>query len=354
MTSISTTKQGILTTLTVLSTAAVSHAEEQSGDFIAMIQSKDPEQQLQAWKIADRQPPEVIAALADMTISDDPSVEKAALECIGKIVHSVGKDPDDPKRQAVIDQLVSLLNREPVDVRVTALRLLSLIARGADAPRIAAWIQHPQLREEVVFCLERIPAPEATQTLIDLLKLVPDEFVPRILYALGHRQDKEAAPVIGEYLSSPDVNILTAALKAIGRIGVHPGIAPPPIESMPLRVKKAAFDSGLRFADKQIEQNNIDMAKSVLNQLYEGRENDLDDHYLCAGIIVAAKIDDPEVAKSVVKLLAHKHYIVRDTARRELIAMKSHYVDQLLQAALPQVQGELKTTIQSIIDARKK
>jgi HEAT repeat protein len=346
------TKRRFLTATTIM-TATSTIAEPDKDEFLEQLKSQNTQVQVKAWMQADQQEPSIIQELGDLLLSQKPNIAKAAHEAMKRIVHSVGKDPSDPKRKVVSEQLIQLLNKEAIDVRIITLRLLSLIADTEIVPKITPWIQHPQLREEVVFCLERIPNSAATEALIQCVEIVPDSFKPRIIAALGHRKDEKATDVMRKYLESSNSEIVMATIKAVSYIGKHPGVNPPALDVMSPRQKKIALDCALRFTDAQIAKGNIEMAMDILDSIFAERADTMEEHYICAGIITAAKIDNPDVITGIGKLLTHKHYIVRDTAKRALIDMDNTTVDTILRDAMNQTTGEINQVIQEIIQKRE-
>ncbi|MGC9326847.1 MAG: HEAT repeat domain-containing protein, partial [Candidatus Hinthialibacter sp.] len=328
------TGRGALAAAGVIAAAASRPAQAGQEQFLADIQSGDPQKQLAAWRIADQQDPSVIPALGKLLVSDNMAVQKAASESLMKIIHSAGKEKVSAARKAVVQNLLSLLNEDSIVIQTFALRALSLMANGDSIPYIAPYVSREDLREEAVFCLERIPDPEADKALIEALEKAPEDFKPRIIAALGHRETEEAAPVIAKYMQSSNLDLAMAAVKAIARIGVMPETDPPKFSNLNSRQKKIVVDSVLRFCDKQIQKGNLELPRKMLLGLLNNENEEIEEHYFCAGIISASKMDSPEVAAAIVKQLNRPLYIVRDTAKKTLIAMKGDSVEPALKEAL--------------------
>lgn len=309
-------------------TAAAAEAEEQ---FLAGIRSADEAANYAAWSSADQVDPSVIPALSKLLASDKPNVRKAADEALKKIVHSVGKvvdsrnlganagRPDDPgkldRRQQVVMHLLSLLEGKRAEIeQVMALRHLSLIATTDDVGTIAALIREPRLREEVVFCLERIPGKTSEEALLKALPLAADDFKPRILAALGHRRADEAAAACIEAMSSTDPAIAMAGMKAWGRIGTAAGteVELPALDSLNEWQKIEFSDSLLRYADAQVEKGNPEEAFEIYGEMLQREE----EHLQCAAIIGLAKIGTAEATALIFPKLRSDNNTVRITARQ--------------------------------------
>ena len=302
-----------------------------SEQFLADIKSDDEDVRYKAWAMADQVEPSVIPELSALLNDKDPGVRKAADEALKNVVHSVGREidaaamaanagrPDDPgakdKRQGVVDQLLGLLDgKRDQGEKTMALRHLSLIATADDVPAISKLVANENLREEVVFCLERIPGKTSEQALLSALPAATDDFKPRILAALGHRRADEAIPACLDAMKSSDTTIAMAAMKAFGRIGGRVGgeIPWPSDEALSNWQKVEYTDSLLRFADGQIERDAPDQAWPIYKQMLDREE----EHLQCAAIIGLARINTPAAAAAIFPKLSSDDHRVRITAQK--------------------------------------
>ena len=311
-------------------------AAEQEDKFIADIKSDDEDVAYAAWSTAEKMSPQVIPPLSKLLAADKPLTRKAAEQALNNLVHSVGKEidpaglaanagrPDDPgkqnTRQQIVAQILGLLDgkRQHVE-KVTALRHLSLLATVDDVASIAKHVHDEQLREEVVFCLERIPGKTAEEALLAALPDAADDFKPRILAALGHRQAEEAIGACIEAMKSPDLTIAMAAMKAAGRIGTRSGADAklPDYNALSDWQKTEYRDSLLRYADAQVASGNPDEAWPIYEDSL-GRE---EGHWQCAAIIGLAKIGTARAAAAIFPKLKSSDNTVRITARKNWEAM---------------------------------
>jgi HEAT repeat protein len=273
--------------------------------FLNDIQSADANVRFGAWRSAGEMSPSVIPELGKLAASKDPGIAKAAREALTTMTHSVGKDPAAPNRAGVVKGLLDIKSAD-------AFRLLSHIAGEDSVPAIAKSIGEPGLREEVVYCLERIPGPAADKALIAAYKDAAAEFKPRILAALGHRRSAEAVELCADAARSASQPISLAGVKAFGRIGKKPTS---PVKRMsfkdqPLWDRIDETDSMLRYADAQAKEGNTAEAMRIYKTALAAPE----EHWQCAAIIGLAKIGTAEAAVAILPKLKSENRTVRITA----------------------------------------
>ena len=288
-------------------------------EFLNAIQSDDADVRFAAWRAAGEQPASVIGELGKIAASENPGVAKAAREALTTMTHSVGKETSGAKRPAVVKGLLALASDAAMPVRVHAYRLLSNIAPADAVDTIAGDIGDPELREEVVYCLERIPGSASISSLISAYSSAADEFKPRILMALGHRRASEAVDLCVEAMRSSNTEIAVAAVKAYGRIGKKSSAAPsyPGEGGLSDWQKIDRMDSLLRYADAQAADGNIAEAMTVYRQALAAPE----EHWQCAAIIGIAKIGTAEAASAIFDKLESEDSTVRITARKAWTSM---------------------------------
>lgn len=319
-------------------TAASAAAAEAEDEFLEGLRSEDEDANYEAWSSAADMDPSVIPAVSKLLTAKEMNVRKAAEESLKSLVHSVGKTidprslgantgrPDDPgrmdRRQQVVAQLRSILDgKGHLTEKVTALRHLSLIATTDDVDAIAGHIHDPELREEVAFCLERIPGKVSEEALLSALPSAAEDFKPRILAALGHRRADEAVAACTEAMGSADPVIAIAGMKAWARIGTSTGSDPvfPERDSLTEWQGIEFDDSMLRYADAQVEKGNADEAASIYLEALDREE----EHLQCAAIIGLANIGTAETAAAIFPKLDSDSNTVRVTARKVWAALAS-------------------------------
>ncbi len=279
--------------------------------FLAAIRSDNPDERFAAWRQAGEAPASVIPELGRLQAGSNPGVARAAAEALTTMVHAVGKDAAAPNRAAVVNGLLGLSANGPLTVRVHALRLLSNIAGEDAVPAIAASLRSPELREEAVYALERIPGSASIQAIVSAYNAAPAEFRPRLLAALGHRQAQEAASLITEAMRSSDKEIALAAIRAYGRIGVHPAVEPRP-DAFTGWQRNDYMDSMLRYAEAMVKQGKPVEAIAIYKTALAAPE----EHWQCAAIIGLAKIASPEAVATIQPQLRSERPKVRITAQQ--------------------------------------
>ncbi len=333
--------------------AADAKVEEKERKFLGDIMSHDPGVRYQAWIRAGEMSSEIVPQLGHLLNADDPGIAKAADEALRVHVHRSTAEWDSEKRKSVMRALLGLVQGKfSRKTRVTALRHLSLVGDGEAVPSIAPLLSDESLREEAVYCLERISGVESTLALMDAVKGAPDEFKPRIIAALGHRRDKPAADLLASMMGSPDTAVAIAAIKALARIGtkVEGEFELPEFSQLSKRDKAAYVDSWLRYLDAQVEKGETAAAEKIYTYLLNNAE---EEHYQCAAIVSLGKIQTPGAVSAIIPKLQSELNTVRTVAKQVLIAMKGDMVEQKLQEALPSAQGEHKSMLESILEARK-
>jgi HEAT repeat protein len=281
--------------------------------FLSDLQSDNADVRFAAWRRAGDVNPSVIPELGKLAASGQPGVAKAAHEALNTLVHAVGRE-DSPRRAEVVSALLDLTGgSSPIPVRTQAFRLLSLVAGDDAVARIAKSVQEPAVREEAVFCLERLPGGAATRALIAAYKESKDDFKPRILEALGHRRAEEAAGLCVEAIRSPKKEIAVAGIRAFGRIGKKPSeaavrFAEPAGLSDWQKIDR--LDSILRYADAQVKQGSHAEAMKLYKIALERPE----EHWQCAAMIGIAKIGTADAAAAIFPKLSSSNRVVRLTA----------------------------------------
>jgi HEAT repeat protein len=289
--------------------------------FLADIRSNQADVRFAAWRSAGEQNADVIPELAAIASSTDAGVRKAALEAMTTLTHSVGKDEAGQKRSQVGSALVgvAISDRNSTYVRGQALRLLSLLG-GDDAVAAAVkLLSSPDLREEAVYCIERIPGAAATKALVAAYGPAPSDFKPRILAALGHRRDPEGVPLTVAAMQAADKEIAIAGLRAFGRIGRKPSgaVKYPPSQGLSGWQAIDHMDSRLRYADWQTVAGNHAEAMAIYKSALDAPE----EHRQCAAIVGLGRMGTPQAASMIFPKLKSPSRKVRITAGQVWRAM---------------------------------
>jgi HEAT repeat protein len=343
-----------VSTVAFLTAASQSHAANKRLDkFLADLKSDDAEVRYSAVQQARSVGAKAVLELGKLLVSDNPGIAKSAGEALRVLVHSAAKNWDRKKRKNVMNSLIKLTKKDQAQkTRIEALRHLSTIG-DADATSTAAeLLTDKALREEAIFCLERIPGEKSTHALLKALKDAPKEFKPRIIAALGHRKDPLAQNYLANEMGAYDTSIAIPAMKAVASIGklLEGDVDLPNFETLSNHDKAAFTDSMLRYFDAQITEGNIYDAEEALEGIlgYVKKE-----HYICAIMVSLGKTGTSSAASIILPELSNDSPKVQHAAKEALIGMKGAPVDEKLKSALKTVEGKTKKAIQSIIEARQ-
>jgi HEAT repeat protein len=195
-------------------------------------------------------------------------------------------------------------------VRAQALRLVSLIGSDDVIPPLLKLFASPELREEAIYAVERIPGAAASKAIASAYASAPDDFKPRILAALGHRRAAEGVPLAAAAMKSANKEIASAGAKAYGRIGKA---------TAGVRLPAGEWDSRLRYADAQVATGNHAEAMPHYKAALEAPE----EHLQCAAIVGIARMDTAEGASTIFPKLKSSNRNVRITAEQAWKRMAS-------------------------------
>ncbi len=327
-------------------------ASKRLDEFLTNIKSNDAEVRYATVQKANTVGAKAVLELGKLLVSENPGIAKSSGEALRVLVHSAARNWDEKKRKNVMNALVKLTSKDQAQkTRIEALRHLSTIGDADATPTAAELLNDKALREEAVFCLERITGEESTNALLKALKDAPGDFKPRIIAALGHRKDELAKDALVNEMGAYDAKIAIPAMKAVASIGKQPegDVTLPDFESLSYRDQLAYADSWLRYIDAQIQQGNIYDGEEALEKIL-GYTNE--EHIKCAIMVSLGKTGTSSAASIILSGLSNDSPKVQHAAKEALIGMKGAPVDEKLKGALKTSEGNMKQLIQSIIEAR--
>jgi HEAT repeat protein len=276
---------------------------QQAMNILTDLSSSHADVRFAAWRAAGDLHPDQIAEVGKLAASTNPGIAKAAKEALTTLTHSVGKDPANPKRAGVVNGLLGLVASGAADVKVHAMRLLSHIAGEDSVPAIAKYLADAALREEAIYCLERIPGEGSIKAVMTAYAGAPDDFKPRLLAALGHRRAAAATALCAEAMRSTNAAIAAAGAKAAARIGKAPT---PQFPQGPERA-----DNVIRFAEWQAREGN----PAEASRLFKSLLDDPAAHVQCAAVIGLSKLRTADAAAAILPKTKSTDRTVRITAR---------------------------------------
>jgi HEAT repeat protein len=155
--------------------------------LIARIKAKDDNVRGAAWQNAGPLGAQAVKPLATLFTDSEMEVARSAKRALWRIVRHAGRPGADQEKRAVAQELIALLNGQPVLVRREALWMLSEIGGSEAVKPIAICLQEADVREDARAALERIPGKESLAALKAGLGSLPEEFRPAIAQSLRVR-----------------------------------------------------------------------------------------------------------------------------------------------------------------------
>jgi HEAT repeat protein len=241
--------------------------------FLATMANASATLRYPAWTNAEKFCAKAIVPLGERMDAADRSLTQDLKRAMERIVHNVGRPGADDARKAVAGELSKLIAPERSNkVKTEVLDLLGFIADDSNLPAMGALLDNQEVREEACRAIQRVPGRAATELLEKKLDSAPADFQPRLLAALGQRQDPSVGPALEAFLTKASGELKLQALVALSKSG-----APPP--SGMRRILEAVKDLGdqdlranlrLRFADNLAKKGDIEHARRLYENLSKG------------------------------------------------------------------------------------
>ena len=321
--------------------------------FMQEIQNDNADVRYTAWSHAGEMDVDVIAPLAALVVAENPGVARAASEALTTLAHASAASGMDEKRKRVCAELLRFISpSSPAKTRTQAFRLLAFVAEADAVPALAPWLHTPDVREEAVYALERIPGPAAARALLDALHNAAEEFRPRLLAALKDRRKDGVALDLYEMYQQPDFPYTMPAMKTLARIGApaEDDVYLPDLSQLDEHDQRTWFTSVLEYADR-LRINDIAPAAARLYKMVLERASE--PHFHCAAVIGLGQLPSTQALDPILNALGNDDRIVCDSACKALVKMKGDGVDAALDAALKKAEGDRKETLSAILRARK-
>jgi HEAT repeat protein len=123
--------------------------------------------------------------------------------------------------QQLIDVLKSSAGLQEKDAACAELKRTGT---ALSVPVLAGLLSDKDLSHPARYALESMPAPEAGLALIQALNTTSGLIKVGIINSLGERREMPPVPALGKLLTDPDVDVVSAAARALGHIGGAPAI----------------------------------------------------------------------------------------------------------------------------------
>jgi type 1 glutamine amidotransferase/HEAT repeat protein len=278
-----------------------------------------------------------LPALAAAARDRKGKVQLAAIEAVGRIGDSgslstlealVNAGPADVKNASLDAQLAIadhclrrgalapalkaydrvLADAQTDQQRLAALSGLGAVASSASVKTLVAYLNdpaRPRLQAAAARALRAIPGPEATQALLDALKMAQPQVLVPILAALGERRDPAAVPAIAAAAASPEEPVRLTAIRALGEIGGRESAAVllAAMSSESEAVKSAAIKAAIKVANglaASREPADKEQAAAVYAQAFDAASNDVQRIAALSGLGRVAMLQAIQKIESVV------------------------------------------------------
>jgi HEAT repeat protein len=172
----------------VTSETAGAAKEKAVGELIVKLKGKDDKVRAGALLNAGEIGAPAVKSLAKLIADKDIEVSRAGKRALWKIVRHAGWPRARDERNAVANELVSLLgDGQLASVRREVLWMLSEICGRTSVKPIAKLLSDKELREDARMVLERIPGKQSVAVLKKGLKAAPKDFKLNIAQSLRKR-----------------------------------------------------------------------------------------------------------------------------------------------------------------------
>ncbi len=261
---------GILLSLT----AVKSSAAEDVAAFMATMDNASATLRYPAWTTAEKFGAQVIVPLGERMEAADRSKFQDLKRGIERIVHNVGRPGADADRKAVAAEMCKLLVPErSAKVKNEILDLLACIADDSNLAAIEPLLNDTAVREEACRAIQRVPGRAATELLEKKLVKASADFQPRLLAALGQRQDKSAGPALEKFINGANGEVKADAIEAMAKSGALP---PKELKKHLESVKSETTivfreNIRLRFADNLAAQGKRERAEKMYKNLAKSK-----------------------------------------------------------------------------------
>ena len=139
------------------------------------------------------------------------------------VYHVAGQSDAIPAADDTSTLTATLQSDAPVYEKAMACRQLAVVGDESAVTVIKPLLADPQLATYARTALESIPGEASRAALRESLEVLQGEPLIGVIGTLGRLRDASATEVLGERLSGKDLQVATAAARALGNIGTPEG-----------------------------------------------------------------------------------------------------------------------------------
>jgi HEAT repeat protein len=205
--------------------------------------------------------------------------------------------PDSPLRPAVETRLLDALDAATPDGRAVLCRQLFVVGTDKAVPVLEKWMKDPQTGSYALYALARNESPLVDQALHRALKEVTGPVRLGVVDALGQRRVQAALPELAKLLKANDQSTVSAAMRAIGRLGGKQALrALRSMDSVAEQIRHELDDALLACAEQAVLDGDVATAIPVYESFLRQEANVQLRRAGLRGLVVA----QPEKALSLV------------------------------------------------------
>ncbi len=125
-----------------------------------------------------------------------------------------------------VEELIGLLKADTeVFEKAKACQQLAIVGTDQAVPELATLLSDPQLATYARSALENIPSDASDRALRESCDRLRGDNLLGVFQSIGKRRDKQAVPILSQYLADADPQIQIAAAEALGYIGTSEAAA---------------------------------------------------------------------------------------------------------------------------------
>ena len=180
-------------------------------ELVAKLKNQDEKARTDAWFRAGEVGAPAIKPLSMVMVESDLEVSRAAKRALWQIARHAGRSDAADQKQAVLAELIGLLNDDqPGVVRREVLWMFSEIGGDESVDPVARLLTSAELREDARMTLQRIPGDKSLAALKAGLAAAPDDFKPNIAQSLRQRGEEVPGIPCAKLVPSRKTNVKPA------------------------------------------------------------------------------------------------------------------------------------------------
>jgi len=259
----------------------------------------------------------------------------------------------DPAQRAAMEQLMirGLAGAQTRAGRDFFCRQLVMIGSEAAVPELGNLLTVAESSHIARYALARIPGGAADAALLEALGTADDNLKIGIVNSLGTRNCRAAVERIAALVVSPNEDLVSAALAALGRIDSDAAVAAVAKAhgTVSAKLKPAATDAYLDCAARMVKQGKLEPALAIYRQLFAPDQASICRVAALNGMIAAQR--DQSVAL-VIAALGDDDAEVRRVAVPSLRNVPGEAATQAIVAELARQRDEVRAQLLGVLADR--